>query len=347
MMPEEWPIAASSSQRSAPSRAAGAGRLSTVRADFFLDPGERLTEQERALMTAMLHCLVSDIAADLRAGLPRGWLAANDEDAAMIDALTRAGLLDEPALIALLLRRADEERIGTACRARSGRREPRSLQALVSSDNGAVSAAAMALIVSRGGGRDRFGQCLVAFDDLSPRTADRLVHAVAAALRGELVGSHGEAAADAELSAAAAALLSRHEQSRGVDALLRNLVILLEEGGALTDDLLLDCAQDGEIGLIAEALGRRASISGAVAFDELLSGNPLQAMALLRMGGMTRAFGAGLLAAVGDLLGLADPGAAIGVFDTLSAEEVHDAAAWLRAAPAYRSALGRLGAARS
>ena len=62
MMPEEWPIAASADERDAPARVAGRGRLSTVRADFFLDPAERLTEQERALMTAMLHCLVGDIA---------------------------------------------------------------------------------------------------------------------------------------------------------------------------------------------------------------------------------------------------------------------------------------------
>ena len=62
MMPEEWPIAAPVLDRNAPARGAGRGRLSTVRADFFLNPDERLTEQERALMTAMLHCLVGDLA---------------------------------------------------------------------------------------------------------------------------------------------------------------------------------------------------------------------------------------------------------------------------------------------
>src|SRR4051794_20770214 len=128
MMPEEWPIAASAADRNAPARAAGRGRLSTVRLDFFLNPAERLTEQERALMTAMLHCLVGDIAGEIRAALPAGWAGPNDDDSAMVQALTGPGLLDDPELRALLLRRADEERIGTAARARTGRREARAIQ---------------------------------------------------------------------------------------------------------------------------------------------------------------------------------------------------------------------------
>ena len=57
MMPEEWPIAAPAADRTVDARAQRGARagLATVRRDFFLDPAERLTEQERALMTAMLH----------------------------------------------------------------------------------------------------------------------------------------------------------------------------------------------------------------------------------------------------------------------------------------------------
>lgn len=342
MMPEEWPIVAAA-ERNAPARAAGGGRLSTVRLDFFLDPAERLTEQERALMTAMLHCLVGDIAGEIRGTLPQGWLGANDDIAALVEVLTFAGLVDEPELMALLLRRADEERIGTACRARSGRRDARVLQGLVSSDDGTVSAAAMALILARGRRRDRFGQCLVGFDDLPLQTADRLVHAIAAALRSDVASAHGRAAADGELSGAAAELLTRHDRSRGVDALTRALAAILDEAGSLTGELLLACAQEGEVGFLAEALGRRAGVSGGVAFDQLLSGNGRHVMALLRIGDASRELSAGLLASIGDLLGLTDPGAAIGVYDRMTADQVQDATAWLRAAPAYRSALAALG----
>src|SRR5690349_23751850 len=225
MMSEEWPVAADAADLIAPTRAGARGRLSTVRSDFFLDPAKRLTEQERALMTAMLHCLVGDVANAIRAALPGGRAAANDEDdAALVTALTASGLLDEPGLMALLLRRADEERIATAARARSGRREARVLQGLVSHDYGAVAAAAMALILGRGRRRDRFGQCLVAFDDLSEASAEVLVHAVAAGLRRELGASRGISAADAELAEAAAQVLEHRDEERGIDALNAALV---------------------------------------------------------------------------------------------------------------------------
>jgi hypothetical protein len=347
MMPEEWPIAAPAADRNAPARRAGRGRLGTVRADFFLDSAERLTEQERALMTAMLHCLVGDIADEIRAGLPRGWVAANDEDnAALVRQLTNARLLDESQLMALLLRRADEERIGTAARARSGRREARVLQGLVSHENGAVSAAAMALILARGRRRDRFGQCLVDFDDLPPTTAEALVHSIAAALRPELAATRGAAAADAGLSAASAQLLSRHDPSRGIDDLTGMLVDLLEDSGDATDELVLAAGQEGEAAFLAQVLAGRAGIPGDLALDELLSGDAQRVMALFRVAGFSRELSAGLLASVGDLLGIADPGSAIGVFDRMSDDQVQAAATWLTTSNSYRAALDSLGYSR-
>ena len=347
MMPEEWPIAASAADRNAPARKAGRGRLATVRADFFLDSAERLTEQERALMTAMLHCLVGDIADELRAALPPGWTAANDEDnASLVRQLTAARLLDQAGLMILLLRRADEERIGSAARARSGRREARVLQGLVSHENGAVSAAAMGLILARGRRRDRFGQCLVDFDDLPIETAEALVHSIAAALRHEIAATRGGAAADGALSTASAHLLARHDDSRGVDELIAMLVDLLEESGEATDELILAAGQEGEAAFVAQVLARRAGITGALALDELLSGDAQRVMALFRVAGFSRELSAGLLAGVGDLLGIADPGAAIGTFDSMSGEQVNAAATWLTTSSDYRAALDMLGSSR-
>ena len=101
-------------------------------------------------MTSMLAELLGAVAEEIRASLPIGLAAANDEDSQrLFRDLSDAGLLDHSDLIALLLRRADEERIANAIRSRSN---PRGgfLQALIADENEAVSASAMALILARG-----------------------------------------------------------------------------------------------------------------------------------------------------------------------------------------------------
>lgn len=347
MMPEEWPIAAVAADGNAPARRSGRGRLATVRRDFFLDPAKRLTEQERALMTAMLHCLVGDVASGLRAALPNGGLAANDEgDTALIAELTASGLLDDPELMALLLRRADEERIAIAARARSGRREARVLQGLVSHDYGAVAAAAMALILARGRRRDRFGQCLAALDDLTPSSADALVRAVAAGMRRELASARGVADADVELTQAAEQVLDHRDDERGVDALTAGLVHFLEESGGANDELVLGAANEGEVAFVAEVLARRTGVPAGSALDDLLSGNTRYLIALLRAAAASRELAAGMLAGIGDLLGIEDAAAAIDLFDGMSEAQVHAARSWLLTPPAYRAALDRLGQGR-
>jgi hypothetical protein len=344
MMPEEWPIAAPAADGNGPARAARRGRLATVRRDFFLNPRERLTEQERALMTAMLHCLVSDVADAVRAALPSGRIAANDEgDAVLVEALTASGLLDDSGLMSLLLRRADEERIATAAKARSGRREARVLQGLVSHDYGAVAAAAMALILARGRRRDRFGQCLVAFDDLPEATAEHLANAIAAGLRRDLAAARGPSSADVELAQAADSVFDAHDSERSIESLTAALVHFLDEGGGLTDDLVLAAANEGELGFVAEFLAGRAGIPIDSAMDELMSGDSPRLMALLRVAGASRQVSAGLLGGIGDLLGIADAGEAIALFDRMSEEDVRAARSWLVTPQGYRSALERLG----
>ena len=343
MMAEEWPIAAAPADPARAPARGGRDRLSTVRADFFLSPAERLTEQERALMTAMLHCLLGDIADEIRAALPSGLAAANDEgNLALVERLSQARLLDRSVLVRMLLRRADEERITTAARARSGRREARVLQGLVSHESGAISAAAMALILARGRRRDRFGQCLLQFDDLPPDEAAALAQIVAAALRGDLVGLSDLADRDQLLGAAVDALVARYDRANGYEELTAVLVDLLEDEGVLSDELIVSAAMEGETTFVAQALARRSGLRGEVATDELLSASERRVMTLLRLAGVRRELAAGLLAGIGDLLGLADPGGAIAAFDGLGDAELEDARSWLASDPAYRYAVGTL-----
>ncbi|MBV9528992.1 DUF2336 domain-containing protein [Sphingomonas sp.] len=343
MMPEEWPIlAGETDQPRGQSRSRGRDRLRTVREDFFLDPGERLTEQERALMTAMLHCLVSDVIDEIRAALPVTVPANDGSNLSLIQRLSDASLLDRTWLVRLLLRRADEERISTAAKSRSGRREARALQGLVSHSDGAVAAAAMSLIIARGRRRDRFGQCLLHFDDLPVDDATALVHAVAAALRPELAKASRPGDADQMLAEAARDILTRQDPSSSIEALSATLVRLLDEEEALTDELIVSAGLEGEMIFVAHALARRADVRGGIAFDELMSGDARRTMAVMRMGGMARQSAAGLLAGIGDLLGIGDPGRAIALFDRLGKDEVEDARAWLTTHPQYRRAVAAI-----
>lgn len=344
MTPEEWPSAAEAAKRNPPARRSGSRRLATVRADFFLNAAERLTEQERALMTAMVHGLVSDTADELRAALPAGWVAVNDEtNAVLIDKLMATELLDEPDLMLLLLRRADEERITAGAKARSGRRDARALQGLVSHENGEVSAAAMALILARGRRRDRFGQCLITIDDMTVEAAERLIHTIAAGVRSELRSARGAGEADALLATASQDVLDRLEPQRGIDMLTATLVGLLNEHAELTDELLLAAASEGEISFLAHAFARLGKIPAHSVFAELLSSDASRIMGLLRAAAASRELAAGLLAAIGDLLGITDPGEAIARFDQITDEQLGATRAWLSTAVHYRSALEALG----
>lgn len=298
-------------------------------------------------MTAMLHGLVSDVADELRAGLPPRSTVANDDDNQdLVSELNAAGLLDMAGLVELLLRRADEEQIAGSVRARAGRRDGRFLQALVSDDDPSISAAAMALILARGRRRDRFAQLRIEFDDLPPRVAAALVHAVAAALRRRLLVTIDPAGADRQLDAAGRALLGRHDAGRSMEALTGELVRLLDGGGRLDDELIALAADEGEVGLVAEALGRRAAIATDDAAAHLLSGEGEQLMLLLRMAAVSRELAARLLAGPGDLLGIADPAREIARFDSLDTAEVDAAREWLQLDPDYRAALTALGQVR-
>ena len=316
-------------------RRSGRDRLPTVRADFFLEPAERLTEQERALMSAMLHCLVAEIAGDLRSAFPDRRVAGEGADHALVERLNRAGLLDDPQLISILLRRADEERVASAAAVRSGRNEARVLQGLVSDDSPAVSAAAMALILARGRRRDRLGQCLLLFDDLPRETAVELVYRVAAALKQE------GAIADRELAAAANKVIARHDSGKSTDQLAAALVEALGDG--VGNELLLASANEGELGLLAHLLARSAGVPPRVAADELLSGDPASIIMLLRLANVLRPIAAGLVAAIGDLLGIDDPADAMLGFDALDKAALEQARELLLSDPAYRSALAALG----
>src|SRR3990170_2619661 len=171
----------------------------------------------------------------------------------------------------------------------------------------------MALVLARGRRRDRFGQSLIDFDDLSAESAVAIVHAIGAAVRPEL----DPASADRRLSAACTHLLSRHDEGLRLDALVAALVRALDEAGRLDDEVLAAAAHEGELDLLAAGLARRAGIDGGGASRRLAPPADGRLMMLLRMAGASRSLAARLLADLGELLGMADPGDENASFDQM------------------------------
>jgi hypothetical protein len=158
-----------------------------------------------------------------------------------------------------------------------------------------------------------------------------------------MIGRSGAAEADRLLSGAIAQVLARYDTGSGIENLNATLVRLLDEEGELSDELIGAAAVEGEMNFVAHALARRAAIGGEVALDELLSGDSMRIMGLLRMARLPRESAAAMLAAIGDLLGITDPGRAIVQFDSLSDADVANALNWVAADPLYQRAVAALG----
>jgi len=328
-MPVEWPLAPSEADRPvAPARPrTGGTRLATATADFFLDEGSRLSDEERSLMAAMLRGLVHEIADELIAALPP-MVAARAEQArdGAYRSLRNAGLLEREGLVGLLLRRADEQQLSI----RLDRNGGSSVAKFVGDEDPTVAEAAMALTLARGRRRDRFGRLGAEFDDLAAEEAIAFAYAVAAALR---AGTAGEG--EEPLAAAAQALLARHDEGKRLEAAVAAMARALEASGRGGDEMIQQLAKEGDAALVAALLARRAGIDGEDAWNLFAGGD---VMMLARLAGCGRATAAQLLAAFDMMMGANAPEHMIDRFDSIDDAQADRARRWLRLDPLYRAA---------
>ena len=336
MMPVEWPIAASPADRPvAPARAVGRDRLSAVRADFFFDDRARLTEQERALMGAMLASLIDQLVDELATALPAA--LADQVEAARSGLLRRlwdSGALDRAGIVGLLLRRTDEQRL-------SSPQPAGQVESLVGDADEDIAEAAMALTVARGGRRDRFGRLGVEFDDLLADEAVALVNLVAAAIR-DSMGAAGPAQ-DSAIVAAASTVLVRHDEGNRLDARVAALAFALVDGGRADDAFAAGLAEAAEVALLSAVLSVRAGIEPATGWLMMVEQGAYCAMLLARLAGLERQAAARIVVAIGGMLGIADPAEAIGEYDGIDTEELEAQCRWLRLPKSYRDSIGLLG----
>lgn len=330
MAPVEWPIAApSADDGQVAARCAARDRLASVRADLFLDPDLRLTEQERSLMTAMVVDLVSVVADEVRAA---AGINDNGDSTELFAKLRSAGLLDLPGLVVVLLQRAEEQRFAAAARSGGSAGRGRFVQSLAGDQDPAIASAAMALVLGRSRRRDRYGGPRIQLDDVPAEAAVRFVYSVAAA-----IGSSG--AGDRAASNGAAAVLSHHDESKRLEALNFALVHALENAGRLDEAALSAAAADGEVALLVEALARDAGVDFNDAWTLIQRSDfPL----LLRLAGVSRQFAAELIASFSQVL-RGGASEAIERFDGIGEQDVDGTREQLRLDLNYRAAAAALG----
>jgi len=343
MLPVEWPIAAGAADPPVEAaRPAGRDRLPVVRRDLFLDERGRLTEQERALMSAMLGTLVDQLADEIRLGLPTELLAQVEADREhLAPRLWQSGALDRPALVLLLLRRAGEQLVAAACRGSREHNDGGSVERLVGDSDGPTASAAMALAVARGRRRDRFGRVGLEFDDVPPVEAQQLIHFVAAAIRKGIRGP--SVAIDEAVATAAERVFGRHHEARRLDGRELELAEALITARGADDQLMATLAAQGDAALIAALCSVRAGVALDTAWALLIGSEARDAMLLARLAELERPAAAALVAAFAEPLQWGEPAGVIAWFDTLSAHDIDAAGRWWRLPPAYRDGVDQHG----
>jgi hypothetical protein len=299
--------------------------------DFFLAEASRLTDEERSLMAAMLRSLVLEVADELIAELPP-LLGARAEPLrdGLYRQLRHVKLLERRGIIALLLRRADEQQLsGHAHHGEAA------LGALVGDEDGAVSEAAMTLTLARGRRRDKFGRLGAEFDDVPAEDAVALVYAVAAALRHGLAEESEQA-----LTCAAQSVQARHDEGRRLEATVAALARSLDAAGRGDDDMVAILAGEGDAALLSGLLARRAGIDQEDAWRMFTGG---EAMLLARLAGCERAAAAQILAAFEPMSGAYSAERFIDRFDGMDEAAVEARRRWLRLDPHYRAAREAIG----
>lgn len=315
----------------------GSRRLAVATQDFLLDPAERLTEQERALMSGMLLGLVERLADEIRVRLPGPLSSACECDGAdLVLELHRHGLLRNPELTELLLRRADIARLGDVVAGVLEQPGESLLQRWARDDVASVASAAMPVVLARAASRDRFGRPGLDLADCPAELAVDLTYAIAAALARRCGGAHEE------LVAAAVGLLARHDEGQRLDALEARLVLALEQAGRLDSATMLALAGAGEVSLLAEALARLAGVPGESGWLLLADPSDGRLALLLRMAEQPRKLAAGLLVRLATPLGIRDPAGEIDWFDRIEDGQATEARARLRLPLEYQLAAAAL-----
>jgi len=323
--------------------ASARARVSAAAADLALPQGLRLSEWQRITLRGLLAQLVRSVEDSLRAeiaqapvseALQAALSSAHVEIAMPVLAGTRA--LAEPALIDLLLRRAEEHRLHRAAASDNAL-----LVELAGDGDEAVGGAAMALLIAQNGRVDGFREPVLPRTDLPAEIEHHLVWSVAAALRRYMIVQHGAepAACDAALNSAAARLLAGHDEGESAEARAMRLALAVQASGRGGDDaLLVRALTEGSLAFFLALTGLRTGLEPGAVW-ELLTARSGPVL-LLRAAGVARAPAAAILLALGTDEN--ELGAALDRFDGMADSAAPTSLGLWTADPGYRDAVARL-----
>ena len=330
----------------------GAARRRAVAAeDLFLPEALRLSERERLTSRALLERLVRSIEDELRAGLAERFAAHEALHAALASAhvaiagpvFDGSAALEDPELVSLLLRRAEEHRLFLAAPGKGER-----LQALIADRNPEIAAHAMAVLVARSRRLDRFQEPILARTELPAELQHRLVWTIAAALRAYMVGTHriDPAAADLALGQAASGLIAGYDEGDSLEARCNRLAQLLRGADRLDGAAIADFIREGTLPLFLAGLSAATGVAYAAVWDLLQDPGGRGPVFLLKAAGLDRQEAAQAL-----LLLAHQPDddmliRQIDLFDALDDREAPEALSLWSLDPAYRDAVLRLNGSR-
>jgi Uncharacterised protein conserved in bacteria (DUF2336) len=329
--------------------ASARARVAAALADLALPEALRLSDRQRNLVASLLASLVRSTEDELRAALAGAFPDPAREPlrAALTSAyveialpiLTAQPSIPDPALMAALLRRAEEHRLH-----RSAGADNALLLDLTGDRDEAVAAGAMALLIAQSGRHDAFQEPLIGRGELSAELAHRLVWTVAAALRLYAIGRHGvdPAEADAAVADAAARLLAGHDEGESIDARCLRLVRRLRDAGRLDDDFVARALSDGGLPLFLAAVAARAGVDSASAWELVSEPSGRGPALLLRAAAIGRGAAARILLALA--AEEADTARRLDQFDSIGEPEARGLLGLWRADPGYRAALAGLAA---
>jgi uncharacterized protein (DUF2336 family) len=325
-------------------------RLAVAAADIRLPPSLRLTEWQRATVSALVARIVRTVEDELRTSLADSIPARENEalHAALTSAhvsiagpiLRRSGAHADPLLVASLIRRAEEHRLA---RSRAAG-ETALLLELVADRDENVAEQAMAILIAHSRRSDRFSEPVAARTELAAELEHRLVWRVAAALRLYLVEQHGiaAAAADEAVVSAAERLLAGYDEGDSLEARSMRLVRRLHGQGRLDDVMVERTLSEGSLPLFLAAVAARASLGAGAAWEIAFDPRGRGPALLLRAADIAREQAAAILL---NLASSEDEVAAqLDLFDVTPPAAARDLLRFWQVNPGYREALAEIAA---